>query len=240
MQRLLHEGMDAGLCGFSIQRLGENSTQADFDGSPMVTDTMCDEDILALGRGAGRAGRGLHPDHPGDRRRQAPTWRSWRSWPRSPSGRSCTTRSSPPPSDPEIHRRSLRWIEKCWNQGLPIYGQTATLRAGFAFTLEHWNLYDASPAWRAITTGTKEEKLAKMRDPDLRQAVMRRGRGGRQEAPGHPGRRGRHAPRELDRAEPSTASPSSSSTWASRSARSPRRRASTPSRSCWTCRSRAT
>src|SRR3954466_46363 len=48
MQRLLHEGLDAGLCGFSIQRLGPNSTQADFDGSPMVTDTMCDEDILAL------------------------------------------------------------------------------------------------------------------------------------------------------------------------------------------------
>jgi len=34
--------MDAGLCGFSIQRLGPNSVQADFDGSPMVTDTMCD------------------------------------------------------------------------------------------------------------------------------------------------------------------------------------------------------
>src|SRR5438105_4311388 len=49
MQRLLHEGMDAGLCGFSIQRLGPNSVQADFDGSPMVTDTMVDEDILALG-----------------------------------------------------------------------------------------------------------------------------------------------------------------------------------------------
>ena len=52
MQRLLHEGMDAGLCGFSIQRLGPNSVQADFDGSPMVTDTMVDEDILAPGRGA--------------------------------------------------------------------------------------------------------------------------------------------------------------------------------------------
>jgi N-acyl-D-amino-acid deacylase len=48
MARLLDEGMDAGLCGFSIQRLGRNSGQADFDGSPMVTDTMCDEDILNL------------------------------------------------------------------------------------------------------------------------------------------------------------------------------------------------
>src|ERR671916_2665460 len=48
MQRLLHEGMDAGLCGFSIQRLGPNSIQADFDGTPMVTDTMVDDDIFAL------------------------------------------------------------------------------------------------------------------------------------------------------------------------------------------------
>src|SRR6202166_3121947 len=48
MRRLLAEGMDAGLGGFSIQRLGKDSTQADFDGSPMVTDTMTDEDILNL------------------------------------------------------------------------------------------------------------------------------------------------------------------------------------------------
>jgi len=59
MQRLLHEGMDAGLCGFSIQRLGPNSTQADFDGSPMVTDTMCDEDILALGAVLGERDEGF-------------------------------------------------------------------------------------------------------------------------------------------------------------------------------------
>ena len=48
MARLLHEGMDAGLCGFSIQRLGPDSVQADYDGSPMVTDIMCDADILNL------------------------------------------------------------------------------------------------------------------------------------------------------------------------------------------------
>src|SRR3984893_5034561 len=50
MRALLAEGMDAGLGGFSVQRLGPDSTQADFDGSPMVTDTMCDEDILNLAR----------------------------------------------------------------------------------------------------------------------------------------------------------------------------------------------
>src|SRR5438309_7024067 len=50
MARLLHQGMDAALCGFSIQRLGPDSVQADYDGSPMVTDTMGDEDIFNLAR----------------------------------------------------------------------------------------------------------------------------------------------------------------------------------------------
>ena len=146
MQRLLHEGMDAGLCGFSIQRLGENSTQADFDGSPMVTDTMCDEDILALAEVLRRARRGLHPDHPVDRRRpQRDLAFQEKLAEVVAAGRSSTTRSSPPPRTPTSTSARMRWIEKCWNQGLPIYGQTATLRIGNVLTLEHWNLYDASP-----------------------------------------------------------------------------------------------
>src|SRR5260370_38993070 len=48
MQRLLNQAMDAGACGFSIQRLGANSLQADVDGTPMPTDCMADEDVLAL------------------------------------------------------------------------------------------------------------------------------------------------------------------------------------------------
>jgi len=35
------------------------------------------------------------------------------------------------------------------------------------------NLYDASPAWRAVTTGTNDEKIAKMRDPSLRESIKR-------------------------------------------------------------------
>ncbi len=50
--------------------------------------------------------------------------------------------------NPEFHRRSLKWLERTRSKGLPIFGQAATLRSGFAFTLEHWNLWDASPAWR--------------------------------------------------------------------------------------------
>jgi N-acyl-D-aspartate/D-glutamate deacylase len=171
MQRLLNEGMDAGLCGFSIQRLGENSTQADFDGSPMVTDTMCDEDILALGEVLAQRDEGFIQitQATDDVKRDLAFVEKLAEV----SGRPILYNAiAPAIKNPEIHRRGLRWVERARAKGLPIFGQTATLRVGFAFTLEHWNLYDASPAWRDITTGTKEEKMAKMADKALRQAVL--------------------------------------------------------------------
>ena len=47
--------------------------------------------------------------------------------------------------NPDIHRKSLKWLQKVREKGLPIFGQGGTIRSGFSFTLEHWNLYDSSP-----------------------------------------------------------------------------------------------
>jgi N-acyl-D-amino-acid deacylase len=172
MAHLLDEGMDAGLCGFSIQRLGANSTQADFDGSPMVTDTMCDEDIFNLARVLHQRdegfieitqGTGHARDDLNFVERLAQTAQRPLLW----------QAVVPTRNNPEIHRRSLRWIARNRDKGLPIYGQGATVRSGFAFSLENWNLYDYSPEWREITVGTTEEKIAKMRNPELRAAAVR-------------------------------------------------------------------
>lgn len=167
MQRLLHEGMDAGLSGFSIQRLGPDSVQADFDGTPMVTDTMCDEDILALGQVLADRDEGFIQitQATGDIKGDLAFVEKLAEVANRPILYNVITAAR---KDPEVHRRSLRWLERVREKGLPIYGQTATVRSGFAFTLEHWNLYDASPAWRAVTIGTKEEKKAMMADPDRR------------------------------------------------------------------------
>jgi N-acyl-D-aspartate/D-glutamate deacylase len=171
MKRLLREGMDAGLCGFSIQRLGPDSVQADFDGSPMVTDTMCDADILALAEVLRERGDGFVQitQAAGNIKDDLAFLEQLAATAQRPILHNVV---APSRKDPEVHRRPLRWIERCREQGLQMYAQCATVRAGFAFTLEHWNLYDASPAWRAVTTGTKAEKVAKMRDPELRRALV--------------------------------------------------------------------
>jgi len=171
MQRLLDEGMDAGLCGFSIQRLGRNSTQADFDGTPMVTDTMCDDDILCLAEVLAARDEGFIQITQATGKIKADLQFVERL--AAVSGRPVIHNAiAPTRRNPDPHRKSLDWLRRCWDQGLRVYGQCATVRSGFVFSLEDWNLYDFSKSWRKLTTGTHDEKLVKMADPELREAMV--------------------------------------------------------------------
>ena len=51
--------MDLGAVGFSYQRCGPVSTQPDFDGSPMITDLLTDEEIIFFGAELGKRGEGF-------------------------------------------------------------------------------------------------------------------------------------------------------------------------------------
>ena len=57
MARLVHEGMDAGACGWSAQVFGPNSAQRDYDGTPMITDLMTHEEILTFAQVLGERTR---------------------------------------------------------------------------------------------------------------------------------------------------------------------------------------
>jgi N-acyl-D-aspartate/D-glutamate deacylase len=170
MRRLLAEGLDAGLCGFSIQRLGRHSGQADYDGSPMVTDTMVDEDILNLARVLRERDEGFIEitQATGHIKDDLAFVEKLAGEAQRPILFQAITASI---TNPDIHRKSLAWVERMRAKGLPIFGQGGTVRSGFAFTLEHWNLYDVSSAWRDMLTGNKEERIAKMRNPAMREAA---------------------------------------------------------------------
>ena len=159
MQRLLHEGMDAGLCGFSIQRLGPNSIQADFDGTPMVTDTMIDEDIFCLTQATSPNANDV--DDLNFKRRLAEV-----------AQRPIIDNVVPvSQKNPRIYQERLEWLNQAQADGLRIFGQGATVRTGFSFSLDNWNLYDQSPAWREATTGDIDDKIRKMADPALRERI---------------------------------------------------------------------
>jgi N-acyl-D-amino-acid deacylase len=161
MQQLLNEAMDAGACGFSIQRLGPHSLQADYDGTPMPTDCMADEDILVLADVLRERDEGfIQITQAAGAFLEVLAERAQR-----PVLHNAIAAID---DRPQFHTSEMEWVHSCNERGLRIIGQGANVRTWFTFTLDLWNLYDYSPAWNAATQGTTAEKLAKLADPELR------------------------------------------------------------------------
>ncbi len=128
-----------GKCG-----LGANSLQGDYDGTPMVTDTMRDEDCLALGDVLAKRGEGFIQ----------------------------ITQATGNPVRDRALEEQLAWLERCNRDGLHVFGQALTGRGPFTFTLESWSLYDSAPAWREALTAEREDEKRKLSDPSLRRRMV--------------------------------------------------------------------
>ena len=225
MCRLLEEAMDAGACGFSMQRLepkGGGDLQNDFDGTPMVTDVMHHETCLDFARVLGRRNEGFIQMtlFSSDRARDLREFEELAEV----SGRPVLFNNLVMVNDhPEVHRGDMAWLDSCHERGLRVYPQAITNDPGFNFTLrENFTQFDNYQVWRDCMIGTPEERLEKFKDPAVREVL-------REHTDfsgiGPIGQRGGH------RAEVGgDGSPSRTCPWA----RSPRARGSTSSTPCST------
>jgi N-acyl-D-amino-acid deacylase len=173
MAHLLNEAMDAGAYGWSAQRLkpdGPSAVQRDWDGSPMNTDVMHDETCKLFAKVLGERGEGF----------QELTLASWNPKEDARHYEELAKISGRPimfeavqsqDRFPHRHRNMIRWLDRCRMNGIPVYGQGITTEAGLTFTFEDWNLFDDSDSWREVTTGTTEERKAKLADPSRRQGL---------------------------------------------------------------------
>ena len=168
MCRLLSEALDAGGCGISAQRLGPKTVQRDYDGTAMITDTMSPDDLLAFASVLRDKGRGiiqLLGEEPELTERLCEV-----------SGRPVIWNAVVLTADQHgiTHGRYkdlLKWFDEANRRGNRIFAQTVTAQNNYEFSLDHWNLFDTISAWRNVTMGTPEERMRKMRDPDLRKAL---------------------------------------------------------------------
>ncbi len=171
---ILEEGMDAGACGWSAQRLAPGcgaDIQRDFDGTPMPTDVMHDETAIALAKVLARRNEGfmqvtfISGKDAGDDRAHLEELAEI-------SGRPVLYNVVQALAhDPSVHRDCLKWLSECHARGNKVYGQGLTTDAGFTFALDEWNMWDDSEAWREATTGTVEERQHKLGDPGRRQGL---------------------------------------------------------------------
>jgi N-acyl-D-aspartate/D-glutamate deacylase len=165
--------MDAGACGWSAQRLppdGPSSVQRDYDATPMNTDIMHDETCIEMAKVLGERGEGF----------QELTLSTWDPKQDAQFFEKLAEVSGRPimfeavatqDRFPHRHRNTMKWLERCRQRGLPVYGQGVTTDAGLSFTFEDWNLFDDSDAWREATTGTVSERREKLGDPRRREAM---------------------------------------------------------------------
>ena len=174
MRQLMHEALDAGACGWSAQVTGEFGDQRDYDGSPMITDLMTQEEMLSFARVLGERDEGymqltyLEVDDSGrfDRTRSSKFYERLSEVSNRPIIYQSTT---PNAKYPEIYKGMLAWLEDCGKRGVRVYGQgfTRTIKQS-EFTLRDWNLFDNSDAWREATLGSPAERKQKMQDPEMR------------------------------------------------------------------------
>jgi len=171
--RLVRESMDAGACGWSAQRMlptGPAAVQRDFDGTPMPTDVMHDDTCRELAKVLAERNEGFIQMLlvSGDNARDRLFYEELATT----SGRPVLMNVVQAFDDrPHIHRNTLAWLQRCYERGIRVIGQGLTTDAGFTFSFEDWNLFDDIDAWCEATTGSREDRLAKLADPNRRPAL---------------------------------------------------------------------
>lgn len=178
----IHECMDAGAVGFSVQRLGEHSIQPDFDGTPMITDVMTDAEALAMGevlaeRGEGSVQLTYAPlgdklDNITDAFGSAAVYEFEEKLAEVTGRPILHNIVFAVDGAPEIHRGVLDWLRSCHERCLSIYGQGETNRNYQQFNWLTWNGFDIAPSWKRALMGDPEERLANLRDPEQRAAMV--------------------------------------------------------------------
>jgi len=168
MKAILGEAMDAGACGFSTQLTGEDSPQRDYDGTPMVTDLMSEDDLLSFAEVLREKGTGVMQSIGVN---QELTEKMC-----AVSGRPMICNAVSVGTDQHginhgEYKDCLNWLDEANGRGNRVFGHAFTVPDSFELTFEDWNLFDPVPAWRHVTLGTIEEKMAKMRDEKNRQAL---------------------------------------------------------------------
>ena len=173
MCRLLEEAMEAGGCGWSVQlnagigtdAAGATAGQRDYDGTPMVTDTMTIAELDAFSGVLRKMGRGFIQAIGATREI---TERIANESGRPMIWNVLTLQNDQHGFAMPAYKDTIKWLDDANARGVRIFAQALTAENNFQFTLEDWNLFDSSPVWRKVLIGTPAERAANMADPELR------------------------------------------------------------------------
>lgn len=170
MCQLLDEAMAAGGCGFSAQMSGSTGLQRDYDGTPMITDTMAYEDLFSFARVLAKRREGfaqlLYSSGGLSAMGNFELYEKVAEISGRPIIYNALTATTDQHGATQLpYVEIINWLKAANARGNRIYAQSVTTEVSHEFTLEDWNLFDSSPLWMDLTMGTVAEKKIKMADP---------------------------------------------------------------------------
>ena len=169
MGRLVKEGIQAGALGFTTSRT-KNHRTSDGRFTPSLTATA--EELLGIGRALGEAGSGVF-EVVTDHLLKAEEWDLLRDLVRVSGGRPLSVSLAQNDVHPDGFREQLRQLEVSNAEGLPLKGQVATRAIGILLGLEATlNPFASHPSYAKVAGLPLAERVAALRDPELRRAIL--------------------------------------------------------------------
>lgn len=172
MAKLVEEGLEAGALGFSTSRSLFHRTS---EGALTPTITAAEEELAAIARGMGRAGKGviqLLDDFQDTTTAGATEFAMLRRLVEI-SGRPLSFTLLDISLYPERWRTLLREVERANRDGLPIRGQVSARPVALLYGLElSFHPFSTCPSYRELDGLPLDRKLARLRDPAMKARLL--------------------------------------------------------------------
>ena len=168
MGRLVREAVRAGALGFTTSRTRNHRAS---DGRPTPSLTATADELIGISRRFGEAGAGVFeivsdfPDPEAE-------WELLREMVAA-SGRPMSVSIAQNDVSPDAWRAIARQLEQANAAGLPMRGQVAARAIGTLLGLEAtMHPFISHPSWSEIASLPLAEKVARLRDPELRRRLL--------------------------------------------------------------------
>jgi N-acyl-D-aspartate/D-glutamate deacylase len=173
MARIVQEGIDAGALGVSTSRTIAHRA---IDGEPVPGTFAAEDELFALGRALADAGAGVFELAPagvmGEDLAAPDREVDWMRRLAEETGRPITFAVSQHDMAPDQWRHVLDLALEAYDDGVPLRPQVAGRPLGLLLGLQTFHPLRDRPTYAAIEGLPLDERVARMRDPNVREAIL--------------------------------------------------------------------
>jgi len=173
MARIVREGIEAGALGVSTSRTIAHRA---IDGEPVPGTFAAEEELFAMGRALSAAGTGVFELAPagvmGEDLAASEKEMDWMRRLAAETERPVTFALLQHDLDPDQWKKMLDLATEAYDEGVPVRPQVAGRPLGLLLGLQTFHPLSKRPSFAPLLELPLEEKVAAMRDPELRARIL--------------------------------------------------------------------